>query len=95
MDNRFLNKVVDQIISETMIDYDMEEIQFPFPALPLLTSFFSPFVTLFFRPSSLLSFIPPLFTKHCKNVYGLNEEETEYVWDEYREIIIDKINNGL
>ena len=28
-------------------------------------------------------------------VYGLNVQEIKYVWKEYRETIIDKINNGL
>ena len=86
MDYKFLNKVIDQLVSETRIDYDMEEIQFPFS--------FSLFFTLFHFPSRLLLF--RLFTKHCRDVYGLNVQEISYVWDEYRETIIDKIkNNGL
>ena len=92
MDYKFLNKVVDQIISETIMDYDMEEIQFPFSSRP------SSFVRLLFR-SRLLPFrSSPLssLSDHCKDVYGLNEEETMYVWKEYIQIIKDKIeNNGL
>jgi hypothetical protein len=84
MDYKFLNKVVNQIVSETRIDYDMEEIQFPFPPLLLPSSLFS----------SFLLHSPSLFSNHCKTVYGLNEEETEYVWKEYREIIKDKIKNN-
>ena len=88
MDKRFLKKVLDQIISETRIDYGIGEIQFPFS----------------FNTSSLLAFtIDPLshlfsssflFSSHCKNVYGLNEEETEYVWNNYRQIVKDKIKNN-
>ena len=84
MDYKFLNKVIDQLVSETRIDYDMEEIQFPFS--------FSLFFTLFHFPSRLLLF--RLFTKHCRDVYGLNYDEIEYVWKEYREIIKDKIKNN-
>ena len=86
MDKRFLDKVVDQIVSETMVDYEKERAYTPF-------SFFSLSPRLF---SSLLSFFSPRspFTKHCKNVYGLNKEETEYVWEEYRRIIKDKIENN-
>ena len=98
MDYKFLDKVVDQIVSETRIDYDMEEIQFPFPPLfsfcsPHL-SFLSPLLSL---PSSFFhSARSILFSKHCRDVYGLNEEETMYVWEEYIQIIKDKIdNNGL
>tara|TARA_R110000822_G_C14942465_1_gene453882 strand:+ start:273 stop:530 length:258 start_codon:yes stop_codon:yes gene_type:complete len=84
MDYKFLNKVVDQIVRETEIDYDMEEIQFPFSNLSVLL----------FLSFSSRSFIFRLFTKHCRDVYGLNEEETMYVWKEYREIIKDKIKNN-
>ena len=37
----------------------------------------------------------PPFSDHCRDVYGLKEQEIKYVWKEYRETIIDKINNGL
>ena len=79
MDKKYLDKVVDQIISETEIDYEKEKVY---------TSF-SPF--LFLPPSS---FFLSLFTTHCKEVYGLNYEETEYVWNEYKEIIKDKIESN-
>ena len=78
MDKRFLNKVLDQIISETRIDYDRKEIVTPLHPIP----FSFPFSYL---PSSLS------FSRHCKNVYGLNEQEIEYVWKEYKDIIKDKI----
>jgi hypothetical protein len=77
MDKKFLNKVIDQIVRETRMDYGMGEIQFPFSTSP---SF-----------SLSLSF---LFTKHCEDVYGLNDDEIEYVWDNYREIVKDKIKNN-
>ena len=91
MDYKFLHKVVDQIVSETRIDYEKEEIQFPFSSRP-----FSLRRPRFLTP--LLSLHSPLpifsFSDHCKDVYGLNEEETMYVWKEYREIIKDKIENN-
>ena len=90
MDKKFLEKVLDQIVSETRIDYSMEEIQFPFYPSP----FFSP---LHLFSTSLSVFITPFsFSNHCREVYGLNEQETKYVWEEYIKIIKDKINsNGL
>ena len=84
MDKKFLDKVVNQIVYETRIDYGMEEIQFPFSELSVLL----------FLSFSSRSFIFRLFTDHCRDVYGLNEEETMYVWKEYREIIKDKIENN-
>jgi hypothetical protein len=87
MDKKFLDKVIGQIVRETRIDYDMEEIQFPF--LPLLAIDLIILANLSTQP-------PPLFSKHCKTVYGLNDNEIEYVWEEYKQIIKDKIdNNGL
>ena len=64
MDKKFLDKVLDQIVSETSLDYDWEIMETPF------------------------------FSDHCRDVYGLNGEEIEYIWEEYREIIKDKIENG-
>jgi hypothetical protein len=78
MDKKFLNKVVDQIVSETKIEH--KKVSFPFPfsfSLP----FFSP--------------LPPLplsdFIHHCKEVYGLNRDETNYVYKEY----VIGINNKI
>jgi len=86
MDYKFLNKVIDQIVYETRIDYDRKVIGTPLHPIP----FHYPSPT-FIRPTS-----PLIFSRHCKGVYGLNEQEIEYVWKEYRETIIDKLkNNGL
>ena len=85
MDKKFLDKVIDQIVSETSIDYKKEKVYTPF--FSLLSSFPS---SSFFLSFLLLLSPPLLFRKHCRDVYGLNEEETEYVWNNYRQIIIDK-----
>ena len=84
MDKKFLDKVVDQIVSETMVDYEKERAYTPFFYSSSIPSLFH---LLFYHYRSP-------FTKHCKNVYGLNKEETEYVWEEYRRIIKDKIENN-
>jgi|TARA_R110000796_G_scaffold15455_1_gene49177 hypothetical protein len=87
MDNKYLNKVVDQLVSETKLDYDNYMVLYPFsPPLSFHNSFHflslsSPYLSSF---SSLLLFD---FVNHCKDVYGLNDEEVNYVWDRYREII--------
>ena len=86
MDYKFLKKVLDQILSETRIDYrGRGKIFTPFLPHHYPTHFS-------FHFSSYRS----NFFNHCKNVYGLNEEESKYVWEEYKRIIKDKIdNNGL
>jgi hypothetical protein len=75
MDKKFLDKVVDQLVSETRLDY--EKVYFPFSP---------PSPSFVIRNLSFLSSPPPSFSSHCKEVYGLNEKEIEYVWKEYREI---------
>ena len=87
MDKKFLDKVIDQIVNETEIDHERELIRYPYTHN--LTSL--PFQTHFPIYSHYL-FLP--FIKHCKDVYGLNEQEIDYVWNEYKDIINDKIENN-
>ena len=87
MDYKFLDKVIDQIVRETRIDYNelSPTLYTPFPYPPLLISFST------FPPRFLFS----SFTNHCKDVYGLNDGEIIYVWKKYVNSIINKIENGL
>ena len=79
MDYKFLHKVLDQIVRETEMDYEKERAYTPFYS-------YIPYY-------SLSSYRSP-FNKHCKEVYGLNDDEVKYVWKEYREIVKDKIKNN-
>ena len=81
MDYKFLDKVVIQLVRETEIDHEWGRLYTPFP----------PFQTPPFYSLSAFSSYRSPFTKHCNEVYGLNIEEIEYVWNEYREIVEDKI----
>ncbi len=72
LNNKFLDKVIEQIISETRIIDD--KLYTPF-SLPIFLLFSFPF-RLFYLFS---------FSSHCKDVYSLNKEETKYVWDKYKE----------
>jgi hypothetical protein len=94
MDKKFLNKVVDQIVSETEIDIGYEGNTLDDYRI------YGPFVSTFYKWIPYHYMVDPTFEDivsfedHCKNVYGLTEEESEYVWDEWRSIIKDKIKNG-
>jgi len=81
--NKYLNKVIGSLVRSTKMNYEKERIYFSFYPYPFhfLDSFLS---------SSLFS----SFSKYCRNQFGLTEEEVEYVWKEYREIIKNKIENG-
>ena len=75
LNNKFLNKVCDQIMSETRIIDDK-----------LHTPFHSSFPVLLLSLSLYLS-IPishTTFISHCKEVYSLNEQEIDYVWEKYK-----------
>ena len=84
MDYKFLHKVLDQIVYETEIDYDRKVIGNPFP-FPLV------FYPHFSRSSRL---IPHYFSHHCRDVYGLNKQEIEYVWDKYDYEMSIIVNNN-
>ena len=87
MENKkYIDKVVGSLVRSTKIDYDNNLISPPFisSSIPLYPSYFPPF--------SSRSFLKASFSSYCKNTYGLTEEEIEYVWNEFKEIILDKIN---
>ena len=70
MNNKFLDKVCSQILSETRIIGG--KIHTPFSPPTISPSHFV--VPFLFSPS---------LSKHCKEVYSLNEQEIKYVWTKY------------
>jgi len=91
MNLNHLNKIVDQLVSETDIDYDRETVFAP--TLLFLPLSLSPLPLSLFLYLSLLPFLPYLFFDHCRDMYGLTKKETIYVWKQYKSIIEDKIKN--
>ena len=92
---KYLDKVIEFIVVDTIIDYKQKMVRFPFPPLSFISS---SFLFLYSSLSSILpsshpfpSFLGYTFEKYCKDIYGLTEEETEYVWKQYRDIINNKI----
>jgi hypothetical protein len=83
---KYYNYVLNDLVSKTEIDHERELIRYPYThnltsllkTIPLLYSHY------LFSP----------FIKHCEEVYGLNEQEIDYVWGEYKDIINDKIENN-
>jgi len=80
MYNKFLNKVYDQIVSETRIIDN--KLYIPFSSHTFPPPFISP-----------LSLLVLSFSSHCKDVYSLNEQEIDYVWWKYKEGITTLIND--
>ena len=92
MDKKFLNKVVDQIVRETIIDYGEETVFLPFINHPkpyhVPLSYFYHYKYPSERPT-----INTWFIDHCRDIYGLTEQEIVYSWREYVDIIKNKIRN--
>ena len=101
MDRRddYLDKIVDFLVDDTIIDYKRKKINFPFinPHLPPPLTI----AHLFFPNSSfwLPSISSPypdfirFFSRYCIDTYGLTEDEIDYVWQKVSKILLDKINN--
>lgn len=88
MDYKFLNKVVDQIVSETKYEYIENKRDY---------YIYPPYEShhLFLPYRYITTFDVPLsdFVHHCNGVYGLNGHEIVYVWKEYRTKIFNKIKS--
>jgi hypothetical protein len=89
MNKIFLNKVVDQIISEISFDCNKKVGRFPslyplHPSYYYTLDFHSQFLPSFPLSISdryiLTSFVNSPFVNHCKDVYSLNDDEISYVW---------------
>ena len=80
---KYINFIIEDLVSKTEIDYEQGKIKFPF--FPL--SF-----PLYYSPLLFPSFSS--FSNYIKEKYGAHSEEIEIIWKLYKERIKDKINNG-
>lgn len=83
---RYLNKVVEFLLRDTVIDLYNKDIKFP--SHKFLSSFNSNSVYYMLT----FTYPPDNFSKYIKDTYGLTEEEIDYVWNIYIPIIKEKIN---
>lgn len=81
---KFLHKVVEFLVKDTIIDYEDNHIDFPF----------FPMYRLFINDANLDYFFHKgRYSQYCKDNYGLSHEESLYVWGIYIDMIKEKINN--
>jgi len=78
MNNKYLDKVVNNLVDETIIENILD-----------VKGIYPPFASTFPRAINFNSYNNP-FSKHCRDVYGLTNQEILYVWGEYISIITDK-----
>ncbi len=74
----YVDKVLDRMVSETIIDYDKGRIDSPFSVF-----YHSDII----RQNESTYY----FATHCRYVYGLDDDEVEYVWVQYKDIINNKL----
>ena len=95
VNKKYIDKVIDHLVRGTKIDYENERVIFPhfsflFPHSSLTRP---PYVSLSPPQSSLYFFSSSPFAKYCADMFGLTEDEIKYVWNEYKDIMLDKISN--
>ncbi len=87
MDNKeYLDKVVGSLVRGTSIDYENNEVYFPFSPHNLFIPNLTTSLIFSYRFGPRLHSLDP-FSKYCRNQYGLTNNEIEYVWDKYKDII--------
>ena len=96
MDKKFLNKVVDQIVSETEISKRKSQslVLTPFSQRVFSSHEFSQGKDLNSRYSDVKA-LYHYFSIHCQDIYGLDSSEMVYAFQKYRNIIILKINGVI
>ena len=89
---QYLDKVVNHIVKGSTIDHEEEEVRFPILKFTPLTYSEKR------KPYGYIKFSnfrniggAGSFDSYCKEIYGLNEEETKYVWERWLEIMKDKV----
>ena len=96
MDKKFLNKVVDQIVSETEISKRKSQslVLTPFSQRVFSSHEFSQGKDLNSRYSDVKA-LYHYFSIHCQDIYGLDSSEISYAFQKYRNIIMLKINGVI
>jgi hypothetical protein len=94
---KYLDRIVGLLVRETIIDYEQDVIGTPFSPDRYSIKSVEGTEKLF---RNLSIFVP--IAKYLENTYGLSAgyggytftDEIRYVWDQYRDIIKDKIRNN-
>ena len=92
----YVDKVVDQIVSETQISKRKAQSYVLTPVSQRVFSAheFSEGKDLNTR-HSFVSALYHYFSKHCQDIYGLDSSEIDYAFQKYRNIIMLKINGVI
>jgi hypothetical protein len=85
---KYLDKILKWFVDDTIINYKTGIIYYPFssigPTGKRLPSFFDNII------NKLSMNFPSDIHIYCRDTYGLNPDETKYIWDKYKKIIRDR-----
>jgi hypothetical protein len=85
---KYLDKILKWFVDDTIIRYETGVIIYPFssigPTGKRLPSFFDNII------NKLSMNFPSDIHIYCRDTYGLNPDETKYIWDKYKKIIRDR-----
>ena len=81
---KYINFILDDLVSKTEIDYEQETIFLTHPSFPPFPS-----------PLHILRFIlpPPFFTEHVTKLYGTHKDEVDIIWYQYKQRIKELVSN--
>lgn len=87
---KYLDKILEWFVRDTIINYETSIIYYPFssigPTGKRLPSFFDNL------KNKLSMTFPSDIHIYCRDTYGLNHDETKYIWDKYKKIIRDRFD---
>jgi hypothetical protein len=86
---RFLDKILNWLVNDTKINYENKSWYPTFLDISLMAYQ----VTFMVRDTLYYHNPLTLFYDYCFSTYDLNDKEIVYLWNVYRNIIIDKFNN--
>ena len=84
--NEYLNKIVEFLVTDTKVDQKNKVWYPPFYRLSSLSYDY-------FFNAHRGSDSPVSLSRYCKDNYGLTDDDIKYVWDRYKNIILDKFDS--
>lgn len=84
-----LDKIVNYIVEDTIISKTGIYCILPF------FDEYDKFYLLDFEGCDIADMIEDKFFIYCENTYCLDEQESLYVWNNWKSIFVDKVNNKL
>ena len=93
--NRYIEHIIKDLIRDSRINYETGSIYYPFK------NFDTKYITYTSLPDRNLFYSftfrkPPYyeqFSEYCMVRYGLTDKEISTVWEQYRLIMVDRIEN--